>query len=453
MRYLEAKMRIEVILNPGESTKSEFASVKIECGSFGLSSSVDINFSMLLDKCDTPTNQTTDFLFISAVIYCIDKLIQRSSAIDNWTRQLQVEIPVSDSDLWNQNAKEFSEVISFLTGDIWQISFRNLDCSLVLPSRIRYDLFNRAITPGAISLFSGGLDSLIGVIDWLERNPRKTLKLVSHYDPDVAGPKSDQDGVIKVLKDHYKNRISLVQVRVGQTPPGKEVTFRSRSIIFIGLGIYVASLAGDNIDMIIPENGNIALNVPLTPSRRGACSTRTAHPFFLKSIDSILDKIGFTNRILNPLALKTKGECVEECLNRTMLMQAVKLSASCAKRGHRKTWIRRTARQCGRCMPCIYRRAALHKIDCDDEIYGRDICNNEVDLDSSGLLADDFRAYVSLMSKNLTRKELSATLLANGNLDIERLPEYGDVVFRALEEIRCLLRDKATPQVLRKAGI
>jgi len=104
-------------------------------------------------------------------------------------------------------------------------------------------------------------------------------------------------------------------------------------------------------------------------------------------------------------------------------------------------------------MPCIYRRAALHKIGCDDEIYGRDICNNEVDLDSSESLADDFRAYVSLMSKNPTQKEISAMLLANGNLDVERLPEYGGVVFRALEEIRSLLRDKATSQVLRKAGI
>lgn len=446
-------MIIEVYINPNESTKSEFASVKLVCGSAGLSSLVDINYSMLLDKCDAPTKQAIDFLFISAVIYCIDKLIPRSFAIDNWTRQLQVKIPVSDPDLWNHNAKDFNEAISFLTGDLWHISFRKLDCSLVLPTKIRYDLFKKEITPEAISLFSGGLDSLIGIIDWLERNPGKTLKLVSHYDPDVAGPKSDQDGLIKILKDHYKNRISLVQVRVGQTPPGKEVTFRSRSIIFIGLGIYVASLAGDNIDMIIPENGNIALNVPLTPSRRGACSTRTAHPFFLKSIDGVLNNIGFTNRIPNPLALKTKGECVAECLNRTLLMQAVKLSASCAKRGHKKTWIRRTAKQCGRCMPCIYRRAALHKIGCDDEIYGRDICNNEVNLDSSELLADDFRAYVSLILKDPTQKEISAMLLANGNLDIERLPEYGDVVLRALEEIRSLIRDKATLQVLRKAGI
>ena len=114
-------------------------------------------------------------------------------------------------------------------------------------------------------------------------------------------------GLIKELKKYYKNRISSVQVRIGQSPSGGEVTFRSRSIIFIGLGIYTASLAGKNIDMIIPENGNIALNVQLTPSRRGSCSTRTAHPFLLTSIDQVLDNIGFENRITNFLGLKTKG--------------------------------------------------------------------------------------------------------------------------------------------------
>ena len=294
---------------------------------------------------------------------------------------------------------------------------------------------------------------MIGAIDWLESNPEGTIKLIGHYDPGVAGPKSDPKGLTKELKDYYRNRINFVQVRVGQTPSGEEVTFRSRSIIFIGLGIYAASLAGENIDMIMPENGNIALNVPLTPSRRGACSTRTAHPFFLKSIDQVLQNLGFQNRILNPFELKTKGECVEQCLNQTVLKNIAELSVSCAKRGHKKTWIRRNAKQCGRCMPCIYRRAALHKIGFDTEVDGRDICRGEVDLDSNEKLVDDFRAYVCFISKNLSREDISSLLLANGKLDIPLLRDYGDLVFRALEEIRVLLRNKATHRVLRQARI
>ena len=104
-------------------------------------------------------------------------------------------------------------------------------------------------------------------------------------------------------------------------------------------------------------------------------------------------------------------------------------------------------------MPCIYRRAELHKVGLDTEEYGRDICTGEVDLESNQKSVDDFRAYVSFISRNPSRDEISSLLLANGNLDISLLPDYGDLVFRALEEIRALLRDKATDHVLRQAGL
>ncbi len=445
-------MIVTVSINPQESTKNEFAIVTLNSGTTGLSSSIDIDFSMLLDKCDLPPKPSIDFLFISTVVYCIDKLVPRSLSIDNWTRQLQVEIPVSNPELWNQNADSFNSAISFLTGDLWKISYRNLDCSLIRPKRNRYGLFIKETMPITISLFSGGLDSLIGAIDLLESNPAATIKFVGHYDPAVGGPKSDQKNLIDELRGHYRDRVKFVQVRAGQTPSGDEVSFRSRSILFIGLGIYVASTAGENINLIMPENGNIALNVPLTPSRRGSCSTRTAHPFFLTSINHVLQRVGIANRVLNPFEFKTKGECVEQCQNRELLENIFNLSVSCAKAHHRKTWIRRSARQCGRCMPCIYRRAALNKVGLDTEVYGRDICSGEVDLDSSKGLVDDFRAYASLMSKNPTGKEISDLLLANGNLDISKLPDYGNVVFRALDEVRSLLRDKATHRVQRQAS-
>jgi len=444
---------IDVNVNPEESTRNEFARVTLNCRSARLSSSIDIDISTLLDKCPEPTDLAIDFLFVSAVIYCIDKLIPRSMSIDNWTRQLAVEIPVTDSDLWSRNAEKLNSTISFLTGDIWNISFRNSECGLIRPKSTRYRLFSEEPPLEAVSLFSGGLDSLIGAIDWLESNPEGTIKLVGHYDPGVAGPKSDQNRLIEELKEYYRSRINFVQVRVGQTPSGGEATFRSRSIIFIGLGIYVASSAGENINMFMPENGNIALNVPLTPSRRGACSTRTAHPFFLKNINQVLQGLGFQNRITNPFEFKTKGECVEQCLNQPVLRNIAGTSVSCAKRGHKRTWINRSARQCGRCMPCIYRRAALHKIGLDTEDYGRDICRGDVDLSSNKKYVNDFRAYASFISKNPSRDEISSLILANGNLDISLLPAYGDLVFRALEEIRVLLRDKATRRVLHQVGL
>jgi large-conductance mechanosensitive channel len=447
-------MIVNVHVNPQEATKNEFAMVTLNCESAGLSSTVNINYSTLLDKCDVPNDVSIDFLFISTIIYCIDKLIPRSHSIDNWTRQLQTEIPVADSNLWNDIRDTLNKAISFLTGDLWNISFRELECSLKRPKSDRYRLFIEEAQPETVSLFSGGLDSLIGAIDLLESRPQATIKFVGHYDPSVGGPMSDQNNLMNELRSHYRNRGKFVQIRVGQTPSGdKKASFRSRSILFIGLGIYVASAAGENIELLMPENGNIALNVPLTPSRRGSCSTRTAHPFFLETINQVLEGVGITNRVRNPFEFKTKGECVEQCRNGSLLERVLTDSVSCAKPHHRRTWIRRSARQCGRCMPCIYRRAALHKIGLDSEVFGRDICLGEVELDSTEGLADDFRAYVSFMSNNPTSREISDLLLANGNLDISKLSGYGDVVFRALEEIRSLLRDKATPRVKQQIGM
>lgn len=446
-------MLVDVYVSPQESTMYEFALVTLNCETAGFSSTVNIDFTSLLDKCNIPNTMSIDFLFISTIIYCIDKLIPRSCSIDNWTRKIDVEIPVNNSYLWNQNRNTFNKAISFLTGDLWNISFRNLETNLIRIKKDRYQLSLNESKPEFVSLFSGGLDSLIGAIDLLESKPEAALVFVGHYDPAVGGPKSDQKLLIKELKKYYGNRTKFVQVKAGQNPAGNEGSFRSRSILFLGLGIYVASAIGEKVNLFIPENGNIALNVPLTPSRRSSCSTRTAHPFFLKTINYLLKSIGIKNLIINPYEFKTKGECVAQCKNSELLKYIFTYSVSCAKSHHRRTWIRRSARQCGRCMPCIYRRAALHKIDLDTEIFGRDICSGEVDLDLKEKIANDFRAYVSFMSNDPTVKEISDLLLANGHLDISKLSDYGDVIFRSMEEIRCLLRDKGTPSLKQQINI
>ena len=129
-------------------------------------------------------------------------------------------------------------------------------------------------------------------------------------------------------------------------------------------------------------------------------------------------------------------------------------SVSCAKRGHPASWCNKSARGCGRCLPCIYRRASLHKIDLDTETYGRDICNGQVDLDFDKDLADDLRALVSFLHLNLSKQEIASLLLANGNIKVDRLEEYADVVVRSMNEVRTWLQDECTDEKIRqRAGL
>src|SRR5262249_25652186 len=139
-----------------------------------------------------------------------------------------------------------------------------------------------------------------------------------------------------------------------------ETTFRSRSLVFLGLAVYAASKVGVDVPVLIPENGPIALNVPLNPSRRGSCSTRTVHPQFLSMLGEALRGAGLGNPIRNPYEFKTKGEMVNECRAPELLEQIYTKSNSCGKAGRKTHWQNRKARACGGCIPRLFRRASLH---------------------------------------------------------------------------------------------
>jgi hypothetical protein len=159
----------------------------------------------------------------------------------------------------------------------------------------------------------------------------------------------------------------------------------------------------------------------------------------------------------NPLLYKTKGEAVMECRNRALLKALFLDAVSCGKRAHRVSWIRRTATHCGRCVPCLYRRAALHTIGWDTEAYGVDICAGELSPSHRGAsihdAAADLRAFLSCLRSDTSLPTLERQLLVAGCLTLHQVRDGAAVVARGLEEVRTLLRDKGTRTIRRYAGI
>jgi hypothetical protein len=110
----------------------------------------------------------------------------------------------------------------------------------------------------------------------------------------------------------------------------------------------------------MPENGLISLNIALHSGRTGSFSTKTTHPKYISGIQGIWDATGIHSRIVSGYRFKTKGEMVSECLNPTLLLELIGSSTSCGKFG-------RYARQhCGRCVPCMVRRAAFLRAGIED---------------------------------------------------------------------------------------
>lgn len=442
-------MNIHIDVSPPTNSDT-FAPVQIILPGRHGSCRLKVDFVPLAQLGKPNCPELLDILLLASIVYALDRRILRSSAGDNWTRSFSFTLPVDKPAAWKGIKATVDQCLSFLTGDEWDISYKRRTADLV--SVQRDDKMESLWEVGAVSLFSGGLDSLVGVIDWLEQNPKSSIVLVGHHDPRISGPYSDQNRVFNILKSKYPARLSPVFASVG-ADSGEETSLRSRSFLFIALGLYAAHQHSDAISLLIPENGTMALNVPLTPSRVGSCSTRTVHPYYLSLVRELATQLGINNPIINPLELKTKGECLSECLNQEALKLAIPYSASCAKRGHKYSWIRRSAKQCGGCIPCIYRRAALHKIGLDTEIYGRDFCRGEVQIHSTLTQADDLRAYLAFLQKNYSNPELGKLLLLNGKLELTRLDGYGDVIRRASNEARDLLRDKATKEIKQQAGL
>jgi 7-cyano-7-deazaguanine synthase in queuosine biosynthesis len=301
------------------------------------------------------------FLLAALGVWAADKLQPRQAAADAWTREFSLHLPLSPG--WLPLAPRLGRLLNFLTGDDWTLKVREAPLDLGLRGEWPHPWH-----PDGVMLFSGGLDSLVGALDFLEAGQR--LLLVSHYD--FGQLASIQQSLAAALTRHYgPERVHHLGVRV-QFPQAPELSLRSRSLLYLALGLSAAASFGDATPLIIPENGWISLNPPLTWNRLGSCSTRTTHPYFLEQLTGLWREAGLITPLVNPYEDLTKGEMVRRGRHRELLGRLVGGSVSCA-RPVVSRWQGRPAGSCGYCYPCLMRRAALHSVGWDrGEDYLRD---------------------------------------------------------------------------------
>jgi 7-cyano-7-deazaguanine synthase in queuosine biosynthesis len=452
-------MKVNIIIP--KTRTGEFSHIKLNyANSNGTTVSVPLNikYENLCKFTYLRNGIAFDVFLIGCCVYGIDILLPRKEhSINGWSRDIEVTFPVESPEIFENGKEELKFLLSFLTGDNWSISFVKREIALLYSFKSRAKVYNEKYRQGfkRVSLFSGGLDSLIGVIDQLAISKDKIV-LVSHYDSVFKGAKSDQDEILKILHHKY-NHYHLVQTRVDLSNHDingnereNEPSLRSRSFLFLCQAILVAHSIGDGIEIMIPEIGTISLNHPLTPSRRSSCSTRTAHPSYLIKVAEFASKIGLNHPIVNNYEFSTKGEMLEDCEDKETLLATYKLSCSCAKRGHKVHWDTRTASHCGVCMPCLYRRVALHKIGIDDEIVGTNLFDpQKYDLEE----LPDIPAFLDYMKTSLSVEDIGKNLLVNGTLPLAKVNQYADVVYRTRNQITDWIRKKGSAKIKNILGI
>ena len=305
------------------------------------------------------TERAIDLVLLAALVNAGDTRVSRSTnAQDGWTREIDLYVPVSAPEVWNEERQRIEALLKFLTGDRWRVFFRarpdRAATLAVQPKRLAIDGLTE------VSLLSGGLDSLIGAIDLLAKGRRPLF--VSHYwDGETA---KAQSVLLDELKKHFSGHgIESLRVRLGfdrrHLGTGEtEATQRGRSFLFYALAAFAASAFDWSMPINIPENGLIALNVPLDPLRVGALSTRTAHPHFIAGVQRLSDAAGLGVRFTNPYRHMTKGEMVMGCADGTFLRNVVSASMSCSSPA-KVRYKGLSPRHCGYCVPCLIRRGSL----------------------------------------------------------------------------------------------
>jgi 7-cyano-7-deazaguanine synthase in queuosine biosynthesis len=416
------------------SASYDAGQLKITLDAGGLGTAlVKSNFRGLLPLANAASPEAVDFFMLSAAVYGIDRMVvRRANSVDGWSRELGVVFPVMDLIKWQPIAGELSKMLSFLTGDYWTVSFSQ--STLQLPEQEPEEAYQVAFAQ--VNLFSGGLDSLIGAIKFLENNLDQNLLVISHYDSQMKGPLGDQSNLLQLLHARYGDRLVAVpSIKVELDRPGaKETTFRSRSILFIGMAGIVAD--GLGLDLKVPENGSVSLNYPLSPSRRSACSTRTTHPRVLDAVNLIWGSLGITSNIKNPFEFETKGEMVGSIDNIDDDIDAMILrSNSCGKRRHDMRKSNPDAKHCGVCMPCVYRRAALIAAGLDNE---NDYGDNITDLNFRTKKGQDIAACIEFLATGLSESEIRKELIVNGLNDVSKLGNYTDLIVRTRNELKAL---------------
>lgn len=298
-----------------------------------------------------------DLLRLAVLVFLADRTRPRPRG---WARDLHLDVPVERPETWVPVTPDLERMLGFLTNDRWILRFHATE----RPDSPAHP--NPCPTALQYMLLSGGADSLTGAL--LLADPATTC-FVSHS-------ATGQHDVVQALRNLWGKRPTwfVRYVKRKQTAAtgkhfGDERSSRSRSLLFLALGLLAASAT--NAPLLVPENGFASLNPPMAPERSGSLSTRTTHPWYLFELRRILGEVGAHADLTNPFEHNTKGEMFTDVANKYGANEAsiiLSVSHSCS-RGNLKFHAPHGVRHCGICYGCLVRRAAFAAANLTDRTH------------------------------------------------------------------------------------
>ncbi|PZW22863.1 hypothetical protein EI42_05314 [Thermosporothrix hazakensis] len=330
-----------------------------------------------------------DLLDIAATIACADYCNSRPHnhgglymPLKAWRREFDLTIGVREPDLWNDKAVKntLEELLQWMTDDSWSFHFRKVLRQRRMNDQkvgaVQLPLFSRPEM--VVALYSGGLDSLAGVVSILHSYPQWGIHLVSSVAKRL-------DGVIKQqickLRPHFEeDRVAFVRMPFHLKPPKKtkkEPTQRTRGFLFFSFGV-AATYVAQRKEFVTLENGLGLLNLPFNGRQLGAHTTRAVHPKTIVLMNRLLDTLGIKMCYRAPNLLKTKGKLCRELRDAELGFLGARTISCDSFPARIKKWDQHIEIHCGYCSSCLLRRQALFAAELIDvdraSHYCIDVC-------------------------------------------------------------------------------
>lgn len=393
-----------------------------------------------------PSESAEDLLLAAISAYAADASIPRRYAYDRWTRDFMLYLPVNHPARWQQAQPAMERLLSFLTGDHWKIQLRPLADNATtnhLKSFQKSLWTTLPLRSGRVCLYSGGLDSFIGALDQLAQG--ESVILIGHHGSGQGPTSIAQRSAIGALRRRHNFDVAPY-LQFWVSPPRlaigvSEITTRGRSMLFLALGIAVAD-AVRATQLIVPENGFISLNIPLTPSRIGSFSTRSTHPHLISLFREVLLALSIHIDLVLPYRFQTKGEMIRGCAEQAVLRTSIAETMSCAHPGAgRFSGTKDAYQHCGYCLPCLVRRASITSFMRDPTVYRVEDLTTPL----TPTRRSDLRACKLALDRYRTQTPQLKDILMAGPLQgsQEELYAYLDLYCRGLTELERFLAGEA----------